>query len=113
MAELVKPVERTEPLVRAGRWSVINARWSLSGARAAVDVRAWSAVRRFVLLLAIVYLAKQVIYALLFPAFTGHDEVAHYAHLRIVATEGRYPVVPDLDEWRGQYTAGEGVPHDS
>ena len=58
-----------------------------------VDVRAWSGVRRLILALSILYLAKQVIFVFAFPAFTGHDEVAHYSYLRTVATEGRVPVL--------------------
>ena len=113
MAELANPVERREPIGGAGRWSGGFAKLPLTGTRAAFNVRAWPAVRRFVLLLAIVYLAKQAIYVVLFPAFSGHDEVAHYAHLQIVATEGRYPVVPDLAAWRAEYAAtGEAAVHD-
>jgi len=36
--------------------------------------------------------------------FTGHDEVAHYAYLKIVATEGRVPLIPDPDIWKAPDT---------
>ena len=61
--------------------------------------RWWTGVRgrpvalRFILVLLVLYLAKQAIYVVAFPPFTGHDEVAHYAYLRTVATEGRVPVL--------------------
>ncbi len=69
------------PAVRRGR----------TGAMA--RLRAWPAVRKFVLALSVLYLAKQAILVLLFPPFTGHDEVAHYSYLRTVATDGRVPVL--------------------
>src|SRR5262245_31403293 len=103
MAELVEPVERAEPFGRTGGAFRLGPRLPLAAVRARLDVRAWSAVQRFILVLAMVYLAKQAIYVFLFPPFSGHDEVAHYAHLRVVAEEGRVPVVPDLDEWRDQF----------
>ncbi|MDP9368549.1 MAG: hypothetical protein M3Q03_09800, partial [Chloroflexota bacterium] len=51
-------------------------------------LRGRSLARQFVLVLLTLYLAKQAIYVVAFPPFTGHDEVAHYAYLRTVATEG-------------------------
>jgi 4-amino-4-deoxy-L-arabinose transferase-like glycosyltransferase len=107
MAELVEPAERTG--ARSGsHWTRDGSglRLPVAWARQAVDLRGWTAIQRFVLVLTIVYLAKQVVYVLLFPAFSGHDEVAHYAYLRVVATERRVPIVPDLDEWRVDFAAG-------
>jgi 4-amino-4-deoxy-L-arabinose transferase-like glycosyltransferase len=107
MAELVEPVDQTGS--RSGSlWNRGGSqlRLPIASVGRAVDVREWTAIRRFVLLLAVVYLAKQVVYAFLFPAFTGHDEVAHYAYLRVVATEGRMPIVPDVDQWRVDFAAG-------
>lgn len=49
--------------------------------------------QRFLSALVVVYLAKQMIMVVLFPPFTGHDEVAHYAYLQTVADEGRLPVL--------------------
>jgi 4-amino-4-deoxy-L-arabinose transferase-like glycosyltransferase len=105
MAELVEPIERAEPLA-GPRWGRTGPelRLPLARARSAVDVRSWTAVQRFVAVLTVVYLAKQIIYLFLFPAFSGHDEVAHYEYLRVVATEGRVPVVPDLEEWRAVFS---------
>ena len=109
MAELVEPVERAEPFGRTGRAARVGPWPPLAAVRARLDVRAWSAVQRFILVLAMVYLVKQAVYVFLFPAFSGHDEVAHYAHLRIVAEEGRVPVIPDLEEWRASFQAGDPI----
>lgn len=57
----------------------------------------------FLYLLLGLFVAKGVVTALAFPAFSGHDEVAHYAYLRIFAEEGRVPVIPDLEAWRADY----------
>lgn len=57
----------------------------------------------FLWLLLALFVARGVITALVFPPFSGHDEVAHYAYLRIFAEEGRVPIIPDLDEWRVQF----------
>jgi hypothetical protein len=56
--------------------------------------------RRTLLLLLVVYLLKQLFSVAAFPAFSGHDELAHQAYVSILAREGRLPTIPDLDEWR-------------
>ena len=48
-------------------------------------------LRRFLAALLAVYVAKQIVIAFLFPPFTGHDEVAHFTNVRIIATERRAP----------------------
>jgi hypothetical protein len=68
--------------------------------RARLDVRAWPVARQFLLALVVVYLAKQAINVFVFPPFSGHDEVAHYAYIQTVATEHRVPVLPDDEKWR-------------
>jgi 4-amino-4-deoxy-L-arabinose transferase-like glycosyltransferase len=50
-----------------------------------------SGLPRFLVALLIVYVAKQLVVAFVSPPFTGHDEVAHFAMIRIVATEHRIP----------------------
>ncbi len=57
----------------------------------------------FLWLLLALFAAKGVATALAFPAFSGHDEVAHYAYLRIFAEEHRVPVIPEIESWREQY----------
>lgn len=79
--------------------------FALSAIRPRLAVRSWTAVSQFMLALSVLYIAKQVIFVLIFPAFSGHDEVSHYAQLQIIATEHRLPTVPDLDEWRAQFAA--------
>src|SRR3954449_5350587 len=53
----------------------------------------WPVVWQFFLALMVAYAGKEAISVVLFPPFTGHDEVAHYAYLRTVATEHRIPVL--------------------
>lgn len=66
-------------------------------------IRASSVPQRFLALLLVVFFFKGIFIALVFPPYTGHDEVTHYAYLKIVAEEGRVPLIPDLDEWRAAY----------
>lgn len=73
------------PSPRSGTMNVAGTWWTA--------LRGRSLARQFVLVLLTLYLAKQAIYVVAFPPFTGHDEVAHYAYLRTVATEGRVPVL--------------------
>ncbi len=83
MAELAGP--RSVPGPTAGTMKIGGAWW--------MAVRGRPLAQLFVLVLLTLYLAKQAIYVVAFPPFTGHDEVAHYAYLRTVATEGRVPVL--------------------
>ncbi|HEV2072586.1 MAG TPA: hypothetical protein VGR29_02995 [Thermomicrobiales bacterium] len=62
-----------------------------------------SVQQRFLALLLVIFLFKGIIIAFVFPPYTGHDEVAHYAYLEILAEQGRVPLIPDLEEWRNQY----------
>lgn len=50
------------------------------------------------------FAVKGVQIAQIHDPFTGHDEVAHYAYLQIVATEGRVPLIPDPNMWKGPDT---------
>jgi 4-amino-4-deoxy-L-arabinose transferase-like glycosyltransferase len=69
--------------------------------------RGISALDQFLIVLSVVYVAKQVLFVFAFAPFTGHDEVAHYGYVRTVATEGRLPVLPDLESWQATVAAGE------
>jgi 4-amino-4-deoxy-L-arabinose transferase-like glycosyltransferase len=52
------------------------------------------------------FAAKHVVTALVFPPFTGHDEVAHYGYLRTVALEKRLPTLSDpMPESASKYRA--------
>lgn len=90
-------------------WSVASIR---STAVSWANVRTWNPIQKFVAILALLFLAKQIIFVLAFPAFTGHDEVAHYAYLRVLATDGRIPKIPELDEWRDRYASGAETDED-
>ena len=68
---------------------------------------AWPPHRKYIALLLILFFAKQAFNVIVFPPFTGHDEVAHFAYIRTVADEHRIPVIPDLAEWRAAWTAHE------
>jgi hypothetical protein len=56
--------------------------------------------KRFITLLLVLFIAKGVIITFAHAPYSGHDEVAHYAYLQVVAEEGRIPELPDLEEWR-------------
>lgn len=60
--------------------------------------------RRFLQILLLVYLCKQVLIAAIMPPFSGHDELAHYQYIRDVATDFRIPRLVDLDEWRATHS---------
>lgn len=68
--------------------------------------------RRALLVVAAVFVAKQVFSVFAFPAFSGHDELAHFAYVRTLATERRIPVLPDLGVWRAARRAGTPLPGD-
>lgn len=68
-------------------------------------VRSASVPLKFLFLLLALFLAKGIITAFAFPAFSGHDEVAHYAYLKILAEEGRVPVIPEPESWAEDYVA--------
>ena len=69
--------------------------------------RSISALDQFLIVLSVVYIAKQVLFVFAFAPFTGHDEVAHYGYVRTVATEGRLPVLPELETWQAAVARGE------
>ena len=112
MAELV---ERPGNLPLGG--AAENSRvWSATSIRSTVsswaNFRTWTPIRKFVVVLSFLFVVKQIIFVLAFPAFTGHDEVAHYAYLRVFASEGRVPKIPDLDVWQARYGAGTDTGED-
>jgi 4-amino-4-deoxy-L-arabinose transferase-like glycosyltransferase len=69
--------------------------------------RSWAPHRKYLAVLLILFVAKQAFSVIVFPPFTGHDEVAHFAYVRTVAVEHRIPVIPDLQEWRAAWAANE------
>jgi 4-amino-4-deoxy-L-arabinose transferase-like glycosyltransferase len=112
MAELV---ERPGHLPLGG--AVENSKyWSAASIRATVsswaNFRTWTPIQKFIVVLGLLFFVKQIIFVLAFPAFSGHDEVAHYAYLRTLASEGRIPQIPELDEWQERYAAGADTGED-
>ena len=97
MADLAEQIPMPSVAVRA-RVSTVD--------RGRSGFRAWSGVRRFLLVLFALYLVKQVVFVVAFRPFSGHDEVAHYSYLRTVAMDGRVPVLPELEEWRRAFQSG-------
>ncbi len=63
-------------------------------------------IARFIAVLLLVYTVKQLIIAFVSPPFTGHDEVEHFAGIRILAKQHRMPTLwadtlpPDLYAYR-------------
>lgn len=77
-----------------------------------VAFRRWPVYRQYLLVLIILFTAKQAFNVIVFPPFTGHDEVAHFAYTRIVADEHRIPVIPNLEKWRASWQVRETPPGD-
>lgn len=68
--------------------------------------------RAFLWLLLGLFLAKGVIIALVSEPYSGHDEIAHYSYVKVLAEEGRLPRIPDLQEWREARLAGADTSFD-
>jgi 4-amino-4-deoxy-L-arabinose transferase-like glycosyltransferase len=51
------------------------------------------ALRRFLVVLLLLYCARQVAAAFVLPPFSGHDEVAHFEYIRVLAGEHRIPTL--------------------
>ena len=77
-----------------------------------VRLRSLPVERQFLVLLLVLFVIKQLFTVVIFPPFTGHDEVVHYAYVRMVATEHRVPVIPDLNEWRQAWQTRSDTPGD-
>ncbi|MBA2276407.1 MAG: glycosyltransferase family 39 protein, partial [Chloroflexia bacterium] len=81
-------------------------------ARLGAEIRFAPVERKFLYVLLLLFLAKGIVYTLVFPAFSGHDEVAHYTYIRFVAEEGRVPIMPDLGEWQARTARDEPTGED-
>ena len=84
----------------------------VASAKAFAWVRARSLAERALAVLMVAFVFKQIFAVAAFPAFSGHDEVAHFSYVRTLATEGRIPVLPDLAEWRLARQTGATPPGD-
>ena len=87
------------------RWN----RWIPSGQTAAGR---WPSASRFIIVLLLLYTAKQIFSVAAYYPFSGHDELAHFSYVRTVVTEGRLPELPDLEAWRAGLNGGEPPPTD-
>jgi 4-amino-4-deoxy-L-arabinose transferase-like glycosyltransferase len=113
MAGIAERLSPSEGLTR-GRSDTV-ARMNVLG------FRTWPIARQFLFVLVAIFLVKQAINVFIFPPFSGHDEVAHYAYVRTVATDYRVPKIPILSEFRdalqtrrdqlpGDYLPDDGYP---
>ena len=59
------------------------------------------AARHYLSILLLLFAVKQVLTVLIFPPFSGHDEIAHFDYIRTIVDEHRLPRIPELDDWRG------------
>ncbi|HWV22737.1 MAG TPA: hypothetical protein VNZ58_00975 [Thermomicrobiales bacterium] len=67
------------------------------------SIRTASTPARFLALLLVLFLFKGILISLVFPPYSGHDEVAHYAYLKIMADDHRVPLIPDPYEFDREY----------
>ncbi|CAN5776360.1 glycosyltransferase family 39 protein [soil metagenome] len=60
---------------------------------------------RFLAVLIVVYIAKQILLVVIFPPFSGHDEVAHFAYVQTVVRDHRVPelLVDDIPSYFYRY----------
>jgi 4-amino-4-deoxy-L-arabinose transferase-like glycosyltransferase len=72
----------------------------------------WAEASRFIVVLLIIFTAKQIFSVAAFYPFSGHDELAHFSYVRTLATEGRIPVLPDLETWRATENDPDAPPTD-
>ncbi|MBW3633818.1 MAG: hypothetical protein KY456_12415 [Chloroflexi bacterium] len=72
----------------------------------------WPDATRFIIVLLVLYAAKQIFSVAAYYPFSGHDELAHFSYVRTLVTEGRLPELPDLREWRAGLDGGEPPPTD-
>jgi len=78
------------------------------GQRTITAIRTATVPQRFLALLLLIFLAKGIVISLVFRPYSGHDEVAHYAYLQIMAEEGRVPLIPDPNDFDQRYRADSG-----
>ncbi len=75
-------------------------------------VRSRPAIELFIAGLLLVYVLKQVLFVFAFQPFSGHDEVAHYSYIELLATEGRVPRLPDLETWQAEASSRGDISFD-
>ena len=80
--------------------------------RALTVVKTATIAQKFLAVLLVLFLAKGIIVTFVHAPYTGHDEVAHYAYLQMVAEEHRIPALPDLVNWRQIHAETNVYSHD-
>jgi 4-amino-4-deoxy-L-arabinose transferase-like glycosyltransferase len=81
-------------------------------ARARALIWPSTVARRFLSVLLLLFTLQQLLIVLIFPPFSGHDEVAHFDYVRLLAQEHRLPEIPELEAWRIAMESGEPPPGD-
>ena len=87
MAEIVGPQPSSTQPVPAFRPRAI------ARPQAFARVRAVPLPQRFLIALLVLYVAKAILFVFIFPPFSGHDEVAHFAYIRTVVDQHEVPVL--------------------
>ncbi|MBA3639218.1 MAG: hypothetical protein M3541_04960 [Acidobacteriota bacterium] len=59
-----------------------------------------------------VYIAKQLLTVFVFPPFTGHDEVAHFQYVRVLATDRVPERLYFYDYWMWYWQQRHRGPYD-
>jgi 4-amino-4-deoxy-L-arabinose transferase-like glycosyltransferase len=82
--------------------------------RSAFRVWLWppEAASGYLSVLLLLFAVKQVLTVLIFPPFSGHDEIAHFDYIRTIVDDHRLPRIPGLDAWRAAVANGETPPGD-
>ncbi len=70
-----------------------------------IESLAFSGAQRFLIVVLFVFLVKQALMVVMFPPFTGHDEVAHFVYIKTVVDEQRVPelLVDDIPDYFYRY----------
>jgi 4-amino-4-deoxy-L-arabinose transferase-like glycosyltransferase len=96
-------VELAEPLAPM---SINAARPAVASRSRGGGVRTWPISKQVLFIILILFVAKEGLAVAVFPPFTGHDEVAHFAYIETIVEHHRVPQIINLDKWRADRTLG-------
>ena len=96
----------------SSRLSLLTAGWKRWIPSARTTGERWPSATRFIIVLLVLYSAKQIFSVAAYYPFSGHDELAHFSYVQTLVTEGRLPELPDLEAWRAGLDGGEPPPTD-
>lgn len=99
MAGIAERLPAGNVMLESGRTETV-ARFDIA------EIRSLPVAKKFLIVLLLLFIAKQAISIFIFPPFSGHDEVVHYSYIRTVATQYRVPRIVDLDEFRSKISSG-------